>query len=185
MFIINAILVLLCIAIGSLFFHIESHFLFTLILLRTFFDSIFFAIALPYFQASKKFHIISCVNIFGRYCAYDVNYKFYELFDQTLKISNDPKIYAKIYGFDTLDYADDIASYRDFIHYNVDMNSLHLDSIKQGKHILDSNNIDSYLKVMEDKDKLLLLESDKILIFQKITNVLWVCFILCNHNNNI
>ena len=39
-----------------------------------------------------------CVNIFGRYCAYDVNYKFYELFDQTLKISNDPKIYAEIYG---------------------------------------------------------------------------------------
>lgn len=60
---------------------------------------------------------------------------------------------TKIFGFDTLDYADDIASYRDFIHYNVDMNSLHLDSIKQGKHILDSNNIDSYLKVMEDKIK--------------------------------
>lgn len=60
---------------------------------------------------------------------------------------------TKIFGFDTLDYADDIASYRDFIHYNVDMNSLHLDSIKQGKHILDSNNIDSYLKAMEDKIK--------------------------------
>lgn len=60
---------------------------------------------------------------------------------------------AKIYGFDTLDYAGDIANYRDFTHYNVDMNSLHLDSIKQGKHILDSNNIDSYLKAMEDKIK--------------------------------
>lgn len=60
---------------------------------------------------------------------------------------------AKIYGFDTLDYADDIANYIDFTHYNVDMNSLHLDSIKQGKHILDSNNIDSYLKAMEDKIK--------------------------------
>ena len=60
---------------------------------------------------------------------------------------------AKIYGFDTLDYADDVANYRDFIHYNVDMNSLHLDSIKQGKHILDSNNIDSYLKAMEDRIK--------------------------------
>lgn len=60
---------------------------------------------------------------------------------------------AKIYGFDTLDYADDIANYKDFTHYNVDMNSLHLDSIKQGKHILDSNNIDSYLKAMEDKIK--------------------------------
>ncbi|OCR14241.1 hypothetical protein [Helicobacter pullorum] len=60
---------------------------------------------------------------------------------------------AKIYGFDTLDYADDVANYKDFTHYNVDMNSLHLDSIKQGKHILDSNNIDSYLKAMEDKIK--------------------------------
>ncbi|WP_278347771.1 hypothetical protein [Helicobacter pullorum] len=60
---------------------------------------------------------------------------------------------AKIYGFDTLDYADDIANYRDFTHYNVDMNSLHLDSIRGEKHILDSNNIDSYLKVMEDKIK--------------------------------
>lgn len=60
---------------------------------------------------------------------------------------------TKIFGFDTLDYADDIANYKDFTHYNVDMNSLHLDSIKQGKHILDSNNIDSYLKAMEDKIK--------------------------------
>lgn len=60
---------------------------------------------------------------------------------------------AKIYGFDTLDYADNVANYKDFTHYNVDMNSLHLDSIKQGKHILDSNNIDSYLKAMEDKIK--------------------------------
>lgn len=60
---------------------------------------------------------------------------------------------AKIYGFDILDYADNVANYKDFTHYNVDMNSLHLDSIKQGKHILDSNNIDSYLKAMEDKIK--------------------------------
>ena len=60
---------------------------------------------------------------------------------------------AKIYGFDALDYADDIANYIDFLHYNTDMNSLHLDSIKQRKHILDSNNIDSYLRTMEDKIK--------------------------------
>lgn len=60
---------------------------------------------------------------------------------------------AKIFGFDTLDYADDIANYKGFTHYNVDMNSLHLDSIRGEKHILDSNNIDSYLKAMEDKIK--------------------------------
>ena len=60
---------------------------------------------------------------------------------------------AKIYGFDTLDYADNVANYKDFTHYNVDMNSLHLDSIRGEKHILDSSNIDSYLKTMEDKIK--------------------------------
>ena len=64
LFIINAILILLFISGCSLFFNIESHFLFTLILIRTFLDSVFFSIALPYFQASKNFNIISYVNIF-------------------------------------------------------------------------------------------------------------------------
>lgn len=73
----------------------------------------------------------------------------YWLLQQTKDLKN-----VTIYGFDTLDYADDIGNYAgDTIHYNNDMNSLHLDSIKQGKHILDSNNIDSYLKAMEDKIK--------------------------------
>lgn len=64
LFMINAIFILLFIGLGSTFFKLESHILFLLILLRTFFDGVFFSIMLPYFQASKKFHIISCVNIF-------------------------------------------------------------------------------------------------------------------------
>ena len=60
---------------------------------------------------------------------------------------------AKIYGFDDLDYADDIANYSDLIHYNTDMNSMQLDAIANGAHILMPENIDEYLQTMENKIK--------------------------------
>lgn len=59
----------------------------------------------------------------------------------------------KIYGFDDLDYANDIANYKDLTHYNVDMNSMQLDAIANGTHILTPQNIDSYLATMESKIK--------------------------------
>ncbi|MCR6594853.1 hypothetical protein [Campylobacter insulaenigrae] len=68
------------------------------------------------------------------------------LIEQTKKYQN-----IKIYGFDDLDYADNIANYKDFVHYNVDMNSIHLDAIKYHKHILTNENIDKYFKIMEEK----------------------------------
>lgn len=43
---------------------------------------------------------------------------------------------VKIYGFDDLDYADNIANYKDPVHYNIDMNSMQLDAIKNNTHIL-------------------------------------------------
>lgn len=58
---------------------------------------------------------------------------------------------ARIYGFDTLDYADNIANYRDLIHYNIDMNSMQLDAIRDNTHRLTSGNIEEYLKTMELK----------------------------------
>lgn len=58
---------------------------------------------------------------------------------------------ARIYGFDTLDYADNIANYKDIIHYNVDMNLMHLDAIAQQKHILTPQNIDEYFSLMQGK----------------------------------
>lgn len=63
-FILNAILVFFIIAGISTLIPLESNLLFILVLLRTFFDGVFFSIALPYFQSSKKFNIISYVNIF-------------------------------------------------------------------------------------------------------------------------
>ncbi|MCI2235391.1 hypothetical protein MKD52_00860 [Helicobacter sp. CaF467b] len=55
------------------------------------------------------------------------------------------------YGFDTLDYADNIANYKDSTHYNIDMNSLQLDSIQNKKHILTPDNIESYFDIFEQK----------------------------------
>lgn len=60
---------------------------------------------------------------------------------------------AKIYGFDNLDYADNIANYIDHEHYYLDMNSMQLDAIANGTHILTAQNIDKYLATMESKIK--------------------------------
>ncbi|RDU65295.1 hypothetical protein CQA53_06905 [Helicobacter didelphidarum] len=58
---------------------------------------------------------------------------------------------ATLYGFDDLDYADDITHYWERTHYNADMNSIQLDSIAKGKHILTQDNIESYFETMEKK----------------------------------
>ena len=73
----------------------------------------------------------------------------YWLFEQTKDLKN-----VTIYGFDTLDYADDIENYAgDTIHYNIDMNSLQLDSIQNKKHILTPDNIESDFDIFEQKIK--------------------------------
>lgn len=81
--------------------------------------------------------------------------KFYFLkYAKVIKhLTNEIKKYpnVKIYGFDDLDYADDIANYKDPVHYNIDMNSMQLDAIKNNTHILTIENIDEYFKIMEEK----------------------------------
>lgn len=59
----------------------------------------------------------------------------------------------KIYGFDDLGYADEIANYKDLTHYNIDMNSMQIDAIANGTQILTPENIDEYLNIMENKIK--------------------------------
>ena len=67
---------------------------------------------------------------------------------ETSKLEN-----VKVYGFDDLDYADDIANYNDLSHYNKDLNSIQLDAIKNQTNILTPQNIDQYLATMEQKIK--------------------------------
>ncbi|TLD86494.1 hypothetical protein [Helicobacter sp. MIT 05-5294] len=58
---------------------------------------------------------------------------------------------ATLYGFDTLDYADNIANYKDSTHYNTDMNSMQLDAIANKTHIITPQNVESYFEIMKQK----------------------------------
>lgn len=66
-----------------------------------------------------------------------------------LETSKYPNV--KIYGFDDLNYADNIANYKDPQHYNTNMNSMQLDAIKNDTHILTPKNVDKYFQTMEEK----------------------------------
>ncbi len=68
LFLLNAIFIGILIAFGSKFFPLDSHSLFYLIIIRTFFDSIFFGLILPYFQATKNFTTIAKINIVYAVC---------------------------------------------------------------------------------------------------------------------
>lgn len=82
LFLLNAINIAILIALGSIFFNLESHLLFTLIIIRTFFDGTFFALILPYFQATKTFNIIAKINIF-----YAIGISIVAIISYVLKLS--------------------------------------------------------------------------------------------------
>ena len=63
-FIILGLFLCLFYSITSCFVHLENHLVFLLIIYRSFFDGAFFGLALPYFQAAKKFNQIAWINIF-------------------------------------------------------------------------------------------------------------------------
>lgn len=58
---------------------------------------------------------------------------------------------AKIYGFDDLDYANDLKNYTDAPHYRPDMNLKQLEAIKNQSHILTPQNMDNYFEIFEEK----------------------------------
>ncbi|WP_104697219.1 MULTISPECIES: hypothetical protein [unclassified Helicobacter] len=56
-----------------------------------------------------------------------------------------------IYGLSDLDYVDDLSNYKDHVHYSMEANVMQIDSIAEHKHIINTKNIDSFLKTIEDK----------------------------------
>lgn len=64
LFLLNAIFFVALIGFIGVLSPLESRLIFILVLIRTFFDGTFFGLMLPYFQASKKFTLISYINIF-------------------------------------------------------------------------------------------------------------------------
>lgn len=63
LFMTNAIFIAFLICLFGLFGKPESYLLFCLVVIRTFLDGVFFALILPYFQATKKFNTIAVINI--------------------------------------------------------------------------------------------------------------------------
>lgn len=87
---------------------------------------------------------------------YNDNSKFFYTWEKSLRYfitQSSSYKNVKVYGFDELDYADDIANYRDLPHYNTDLNSIQLDAIKNQTNILTPQNIDKYLATLEQKIK--------------------------------
>ncbi|WP_096014817.1 hypothetical protein [Campylobacter lanienae] len=87
---------------------------------------------------------------------YKDNSKFFYTWEKSLRYfitQSSSYKNVKVYGFDDLDYADNIANYNDLSHYNKDLNSIQLDAIKNQTNILTPKNIDKYLKTMEQKIK--------------------------------
>lgn len=56
-----------------------------------------------------------------------------------------------IYGFEDMDFPDDLANYRDTTHYHERFNSMFLDAIASGQHELTPENVEDYLKRCEQK----------------------------------
>ncbi|MBE7711513.1 MAG: hypothetical protein E7Z92_05165 [Cyanobacteria bacterium SIG31] len=63
LFLMNALLLIFIVLLGLPFSWVEHKYLFMLIFIRTFLDGTFFALILPYFQATRKFNQISFINI--------------------------------------------------------------------------------------------------------------------------
>lgn len=63
LFLLNAFLIVILLLFASNFVSLESRLIFCLIVIRQFFDAVFFALVMPYFQATKKFNTISYINI--------------------------------------------------------------------------------------------------------------------------
>jgi len=72
----------------------------------------------------------------------------YQLYQETLRyLVQEGSKYKnlKIYSFDDMKYLDDLNNYRDMRHYNTDMNEAMLDSIVEGKHLITTENMDSFI----------------------------------------
>ncbi|MBA3580914.1 MAG: hypothetical protein H0W44_00515 [Gammaproteobacteria bacterium] len=60
---------------------------------------------------------------------------------------------VSVYGFDELDFLDDIANYKDTIHYRPQLNVAMLEWMHGYKHRLNDRNIDDYIKYINYKAK--------------------------------
>ena len=66
--------------------------------------------------------------------------------NETSKYSN-----VFIYGFDDQSFLDDLANYKDTSHYSPEYNSRILTWIKNGEHLLNTENLENYISAITSK----------------------------------
>lgn len=58
---------------------------------------------------------------------------------------------AKIYGFDDLDYADNLLNYQDGVHHKSDLNSMQIQAIATNSQRVNADNLEKYLAFLNAK----------------------------------
>lgn len=96
--------------------------------------------------------------------------KFYRYKANIEYLINQSKVYSnlKIYGWGNHSFVDDIANYKDPIHYDYKINTWMLSAIKREEGLLTVENVGSYLKIFTKKS----LEYDLFVIGNKIDTYL-------------
>jgi hypothetical protein len=78
----------------------------------------------------------------------------FQVYVETLRmVVNETSKYPNvfIYGFDDQSFLDDLANYKDTSHYSPEYNSSILTWIKNGKHLLTTENLENYISAITNK----------------------------------
>lgn len=75
---------------------------------------------------------------------------------------------VKVYGFDDMDFADNLGNFHDLTHYSAWMNDYEIESIANETHILTPQNIDKYLEITESKIYNYDLESLREILYENM-----------------
>lgn len=75
-------------------------------------------------------------------------FDFYKAFVKEVVRLLTPYSNFKIYGFDNLEFTDDLAFYKDWSHYKPEINSLLLRHIGKDQYRLTGSNVDEYLNIL-------------------------------------
>ena len=75
----------------------------------------------------------------------------FQIYIETLRmVVNETSKYSNvfIYGFDDQSFLDDLANYKDTSHYSPEYNSRILTWIKNGEHLLNTENLENYISAI-------------------------------------
>ena len=78
----------------------------------------------------------------------------FQIYIETLRmVVNETSKYSNvfIYGFDDQSFLDDLANYKDTSHYSPEYNSRILTWIKNGEHLLNTENLENYISAITSK----------------------------------